>query len=140
MRTVSPPWETVRPFRDPPMSYQLVYGTVRASLRLAIHSELPPCHRLACHAASAARSSSAVRPVTVPPELRAQDNVSRAVCDSGRTVKPAARAGDVSRVLKPAYSGSGSHIGSERGPAQRRMFWLSRNARSTQVNEQEAPM
>ena len=75
--------------------------------------------------------------MTGPPAVRAQSNVSRAVSEIARSVKPASRAGDVSRVLKPANSGSGSHIGSERGPDQRLMSWLSRNARSTQVNVQD---
>ena len=71
--------------------------------------------------------------------VRAQNNVSRAVSEIVRSVKPDSRAGDVSRVLKPANSGSGSHSGSERGPDQRLMSWLSRNARSTQVNVQDEP-
>src|ERR1700737_5527787 len=58
--------------------------------------------RLACHALRTALSSSAVRPVTGPPAVRAQDKVSRAVSESVRIVKPESRAGDVSRVAKPA--------------------------------------
>ena len=71
--------------------------------------------------------------------VRAHNNVSRAVSAIVRSVRPDARAGDVSRVLKPANSGSGSHSGSERGPDQRLMSWLSRKARSTQVNVQDEP-
>ena len=93
--------------------------------------------RLACHASRAARSSSAVRPVIGPPAVRTQDKVSRAVSESVRTIKPESRAGEVSRVLNPANSGSGSHSGSERGPDQRLISWLSRKARSTQVNAQD---
>ena len=92
---------------------------------------------LACHASRAARSSSAVRPVIGPPAVRTQDKVSRAVSESVRTIKPESRAGEVSRVLNPANSGSGSHSGSERGPDQGLMSWLSRKARSIQVNVQE---
>jgi aspartokinase len=79
-----------------------------------------------------------VSPLTGPPAARAQASVSRALSASARTVKPAARAGVLSRVQKPANSGSGSHIGSERGPLQRRTSCASRNARSTQVSVQSA--
>src|SRR5437762_13327344 len=80
-----------------------------------------------------------VKPTTGPLVVRNHPRVSRAVSESARKLRPALRAGVVSRVAKPAKSGKGSHNGSDRGPVQRLTSCSPKNARFTQVNVQDEP-
>src|SRR5882724_6786926 len=103
------PFERAGPFLHSPCSRKVAIHCV-AGKRLGLKIDhVPESWLLACHAGRTSLSSSMVRPTTGPLAVRNQPRVSRAVSESARELRPALRAGVVSRVAKPAKSGKGSH-------------------------------
>src|SRR5437763_14721800 len=73
-----------------------------------------------------ASSAGASPDLSFPPAASYQVSVVAAVSATGRQTRPAASAGDGSRVRKPANSGRGSHSGNDRGPIQGRDLMIEK--------------